>query len=93
MPVAQDGDRVAQPHHVAQDVADVDDRDAPGAKPPDLGEQALALARGQRGGGLIEDDDARVGAQRLGDLDQLPLTLAQAGDRRSRGDVELDRGQ
>ena len=44
VPVAQDGDPVAQPHHVAQDVADVDDRDATGAKPPDLGEQALALA-------------------------------------------------
>ena len=63
------------------------------AQPPDLGEQALALACGQRGGRLVEDDDARVGTQRLGDLDQLALALAQAGDRRARGDIEVDRRQ
>ena len=68
-------------------------RDAARAQPPDLGEQPLGLARGERGGGLVEDDDPRVGAQRLGDLDQLPLALAEPRHRRARGDVELDRGQ
>ena len=84
MAVAQHGDVVAQAHHVAQDVADVDDADAARPQPADLREQALGLARGERGGGLVEDDDPGVGTQRLGDLDQLPLALAEARHRRAR---------
>ena len=43
-------------------------------------EQPLDLARFQRGGRLVEDQDAAAPAQRLGDGDELALGEAQAVD-------------
>ena len=89
--VAQHRDVVAEAHHVAEDVADVDDRDALGLEPADEREEALGLAGGERGRRLVEDDDARLGAQRLRDLDQLPLALAEGGSAACRAGVEARR--
>ncbi len=44
--------------------------------------------RGERRRRLVEDQDARLDRQRLGDLDELPLGHRQAADRRV--DVDLD---
>ena len=60
-------------HHA---VRDVDDRDAARGELAHDPEQHLRLALGQRGGRLVEDQDAAIERQRLGDLDQL-----LAGDR------------
>ena len=53
-------------------------------------EQARGLARRQRGGRLVEDDDAGVELQRLGDLDQLPLARREPLDQRIGRQVEID---
>ena len=53
-----------------------------------IAEQALDLVGRQRRGRLVEDQDARVDRQRLGDLDELLVGHRQAADRRA--DVELD---
>ena len=52
-------------------VADVDETDAFGLQPPDLFEKPLGLFGAQRGGRLVEYQEARVQRQRLGDLDLL----------------------
>jgi hypothetical protein len=50
-----------------------DERRAPAAQPRErLLDERLAL-RVERAGGLVEDEDARVGQQRAGDGDALPL--------------------
>ncbi|MEZ5863168.1 MAG: hypothetical protein R3D25_03510 [Geminicoccaceae bacterium] len=90
MAVAQHLDGVADAQHVAQDVADVDEGDAQRAQPLHDGEELLGLASGERGGRLVEQDDAGVLAQRLGDLDELPLALAEPADRCRRRVVHVD---
>ena len=69
---------VGEPHDVAQDVRDVDDRLARLVQALDDLEEALGLARRQRRGGLVEDEDAGVHREGLGDLHQLPLAGRQA---------------
>ena len=56
--VAQDRDVVGQRLHVAEDVRDVDDGLAARGQPGDELEQPGGLAGGERGGRLVEDDDA-----------------------------------
>ena len=60
-----------------QAVGDVDDRDAAGGELAHDAEQHARLAIGERRRRLVEDQDAAVEGQRLGDLDQLLL-----GDRK-----------
>ena len=48
----------------------------------------LSLAIGQRGIGLVHDDQPRVGRQRLGDLHQLPLGNGEVADGGARGDIQ-----
>ena len=50
----------------------------------------LDLAVGQRRGRLVHDEDARVGADRLGDLDDLLLRHAQRLDQPVRIDRRAD---
>ena len=59
-------------------------------QPADQREQPRRLARRQRCRRLVEDDDAGIELQRLGDLDQLPLARRQALDQRLRRQVEID---
>ena len=89
--VAQHDDVVAQPHHVAEDVADIDDRDALRAQPADDLEQPLRLARGQRRRRLVEDDEPRLSA-----LSALAISTSwrspcgRRHDRRRGRDLQVD---
>ena len=84
---------VGEPHDVAQDVGDVDDRLAGLVQPVDDLEEAIGLARRQRGGGLVEDEDAGVHGERLGDLDELPLAGREALHLHVGRDVQVHHGQ
>ena len=86
--VAEDRRPVAQLEDLVEAVADEQHRDAAVAQAADDREQAVDLVRRQRGGRLVEDQDAGLDRQRLGDLDQLLVGHRQAADRRR--DVELD---
>jgi hypothetical protein len=54
-------------------VGDVDDARALGFEGADDLEQMLDLALGQRGGRLVHDENVGIVADRLGDLDHLPV--------------------
>ncbi len=71
--VPQDGDRVREAFHLAQQVGDVHDGQPLGAQVLDPFGQGGALGGGEGGGGLVEDEDRGAAAERLGDLNQLPL--------------------
>ena len=86
--VAEDGGAVAQLEHLVEPMADEQHRDAASPQVPDDREQALDLVRRERRGRLVEDQDARLERQRLGDLDELLVGHRQAADRRA--DIELD---
>ena len=72
---------------------DVDQRGAAVAQPAHECEQALDVLLGERGRGLVEDQDARLDRHGLGDLDDLPLRggqMRRRGGRTSRsGQAEL----
>ena len=69
--VAQDGDRVADGEDLVQAVGDEQHGRAALAQRAHDAEQPLDLEPGERRGGLVHDQHARVEAERLGDLDQL----------------------
>ena len=73
VPVAQHRDLVAQRHHVLEDVRDEDHADLAVAQHAQHVEQHLGARSPERRRRLVEDQHARLGQQRLGDLDQLPL--------------------
>ena len=82
---------VARSHSVedlVEPVAHEQDRHAASAELPDDREQALDLVGRERRRRLVEDQDARLDRQRLGDLDELLVGHREAADRRA--DVELD---
>ena len=60
-------------------MADIDDAAAFLLQHIDDAEQVLHLGLGQRGGGLVKDDDLGVIADGLGDLHHLPLGDGQGG--------------
>ena len=76
--VAEHGDGVADGEDLVDLVRDVQDRDAPRLQPADEREQALDLVTGERGGGLVHDEDLRVEHQRLADLDDLLVGHGEA---------------
>ncbi len=85
---------VAQHHHPVGDllqlveaVRDVDDADATRLEQRDLAEQVLDLARGQRRGRLVEDQQPAFADQAARDLDHLLVTDAERADRQRRVDV------
>ena len=75
--VAQHGDAVGELDDLVQAVRDVDDRYAVAAQPADHGEEAARLVVGQRGGRLVEGDQAAAGPHGAHDLDHLPLRRAE----------------
>ena len=77
-PVPQHRDPVAQPFHLRQPVGDVQHREPVGHQLLDEREQPPRFALGQRRGGLVEDQDARAGAHRRGDLHLLLVGHRQA---------------
>jgi hypothetical protein len=93
------GDVRAVPHHrdaVAERgdlVEPVGDEEHGGAGVPQRprdAEQALDLDTGQRGGGLVHDDDARVERERLRDLDDLLVGDREAAGRAARVDRDAE---
>ena len=89
-PVAQHDDVVAKTQNIAEDVADVDNRDALRAQPTDNLEQTLRLARRQRRRRFVKDDKAGLSGQRFGDLDKLTFALRKPHDRRGGRDLQVD---
>ena len=81
---AQHGDPVRHAQHLAQLVADEDDRQALGHHLAQGGEQRLALLRGEHRRGFVQDQDARAAVQRLQYLDPLALAHRQVAHPRRR---------
>ena len=71
VPVAEDRDPIAVVEDFHHAVRDVDDRDPARGEVAHDPEQHLRLGLGQRRGRFVEDEDAAVERQRLGDLDKL----------------------
>ena len=90
--VPQHGDAIGDGEYLVEPVGDVDDRHAVVAQSADDTEQVLHLGVAERGGGLVHDDDAGVEAERLRDLDQLPLAHTEPGDHAVRVDVQSELG-
>ena len=88
--VAHDGHAVHDVLQFLQPVGDVDDAVIRGAKVPDDAEEILDLAGGERGGGLVHDEDARVHGKGLGDLHHLLLGDGQVAHDRAGGDVDFE---
>jgi len=65
---------------LAHAVRDIDDAHAPAFRLLDHRKQALRLAIGQRGRRLVEDQDRKISAERLGNLDHLLLGACQVLD-------------
>ena len=82
LPVAQHGDAIGDAVDLVHAMADEHHRHALPAQVVDHGEQPVDLALRQGGGGLVHDQHAGVDRQCPGDLDQLLLGAAQAGQRR-----------
>ena len=86
--VAHHRDALAEREDLVQPVRDEEHRGALGAQRLDDAEEAVDLGRGERGGGLVHHDHARLGRERLRDLDDLLV-----GDREPARDavgIELD---
>ena len=77
---AQDRRGVAEPFHLVELVADVEDRAAFGLEPVQHDEELVGLLRGQHRGRLVEDQEFRVLHQRADDLDALALADRQLPD-------------
>ena len=87
-PVAHHRDALAEREDLVEPVRDEEHRRALRAQRLDDAEEAVDLRLRERGGGLVHDDHARLGRERLGDLDDLLV-----GDREPARDavgVELD---
>ncbi|MPM31601.1 hypothetical protein SDC9_78157 [bioreactor metagenome] len=90
-PVAQHRDRVGQLEHLAQVVGDEDEGGAPRPQVADELEQLGPLAVGQRGGGLIEDDQLRAAVHGADDVQLAGVDRAELADRGAWVDLEAVR--
>ena len=91
--IPQHGDIVADAHDLFEAVGDVDDRDAALLEVVDDVEQGLHLGAAQRRAGLVHDEHAHLGGQRLGDLDDLLFADAQVVDQFRRVDGMIEAGE
>ena len=87
--VAEDANAVGDAEHLRQPVADVDDADPGPAALEDKCVEALDVLRSERRRRLVQEEDLRVGEQRLDDLEELPLGERQRPHRSGRWNVEL----
>ena len=92
-PVAQHRDPLAEFAHLGQPVGDVHDGHPAGGHPAQFGEQGRGVIGAQGGGGLVEDQHRRVGGQRLGHLEQMPLGHGQAAHPLAEAGPAADPGQ
>ena len=81
---------VADLHHLLEPMGDEDDAQALGLQIANDAEELLDLARGERRGRLVHDDQARLHRQRAGDLDHLLLGDRQVADDRHRLQIEAE---
>ena len=77
-PVAHDRHAVAEGEDLVEAVADEDDRRTAVAQPSGHVEQPLGLGGRQRRRRLVHHDDAGIGRERLGDLDELLVADREA---------------
>ena len=92
--VADHGDGVTEALDLVELVRDVDAGHAGALEVFDDGQQHLDLPGAERGGRLVEDQQARFLGQRLGDLEQLLVAVAVVHDGRGHVDIgELEPGQ
>ena len=77
-PVLQHGHVVAERQHLVEAMGDVEKSRAFLAEALQQALQRLRLMSGERGGGLVEDEHARLAIERLGDLHQLPSAQRKA---------------
>ena len=92
-PVAKHGHHVAQPEDLVEPVRDVDDRHAVAPQEIDDLQQALDLARLERRGGLVHDDDPVIGVDRARDGDHLLDAEAELPERPPDVDVDAVAGE
>ena len=78
-PIAHDDHLVGDLIDLAEAMADEHDGGAAIAQAPHDVEQAVGFLARQAGIGLVEEEDMRIGGERAGDLDQLPLGGGKAG--------------
>jgi len=86
--VAEHGDAIREGEDFVEPVRDVDAGDAARAQVAEDGEEHLHFMLGERGGGFVEDEDARVLGQRLDDFDELLFAHAEPPD--GRGGIDGD---
>ena len=92
-PVAQDGAAVGDRDDFVEVMRDVDDRGALRLHAREHREQPLDLAFFQGRRRLVQDEDAALPAQRLGDRHQLPLGEAERSHRPVRVGVKVELGK
>ena len=90
MAVTKHHDVIAEPHHVSEDMADVDDGDTLQPQAVDGVKKPAGFARCQGGCGFIEYDHLCLRAKRLGDFHKLALALRELVDQRRRRKIEID---
>jgi hypothetical protein len=88
--VAHHRHAVGQREDLVEVVGDEDHGDPAGAQAPDDAEERLDLGGRQRRRRLVEDQQAAVARERLGDLDELHLRDPEVLDQRRRRHLELD---
>src|SRR5208337_4343654 len=71
--IAEHGDAVAELEDLVKAMRDVDHGDAALDHGADRGEQNVLFASCQRRRGLVQDENARIDQERLGDLRHLPI--------------------
>ena len=88
--VAQYGDAIRERADLAQAMRDIDEADILALQLGDQLEQPAGLALGQRGGRLVENEQAHPAKQRLGDLGHLLVRAREVIDALRRIEVEAE---
>jgi hypothetical protein len=91
--VAQHRDAVGDGEHLVEFVGDVDAGDAAAPEFAEQGQQGVHLPLGQRGGRFVENENAGLLAECLGDLDELLAAHAEVADGCVGRDVETHAGE
>ena len=86
--LTHDRDPIRHRHDLPQLVGDQDDRLALGREPAQDAEQVVGLLRGERAGGLVQDQDPGPPVQRLQDLHPLLQAHRQIAGQGVRGDFQ-----
>ena len=91
--VLDDGDVVGDAEELLQAVRDVENGDTASLEASEVFKEYVDFRIGEHGGRLVEDEDAHVARQRLGDFDHLLVGDAEVAGARARVDVVAERLQ